>query len=251
MSLLNSRERFSYRMYKYAWAGLDLFFPPHCGGCNTSGSRWCSQCQLSVKKLPKTVCNLCGRPMPYLSECYTCESNTPSYDALRSWAFYEGPVRKAIHNLKYRGDMSLGEILAQPLVNLVTNICWDADLILPVPMGTKRISTRGFNHAALLTRPIAYAMGIPFTKKCLRKIRDTPTQVGLSLPVRLTNVKGAFLAEEKNIKGRRLILVDDVTTSGATMEACAIALREAGAAAVYGLTIARTRFSVMDYEYHV
>ena len=247
MSNIKSRERFSYRMYKYAWAGLDLFFPPHCGGCNSPGSRWCLQCQQMVNELPPAVCIQCGRPYNIQSNCPACEHSAPSYDSLRSWAYFDGPIRKAIHSLKYRGDITLGEILARPLINIVDNLGWEPDLVLPVPMGVKRLSTRGYNHAALLARPVAYAIGKPFFPRCLRKIRETSTQVGLSFSDRLMNVKGAFHAVVKYVSGSRVLIVDDVTTSGATMEACASALKEAGADVVYGLTLARTRFDAYQY----
>jgi len=244
VSKVKRRERITYRIYKYAWAGLDIFFPPHCGGCNLPGSRWCFQCQVSVQKLPNEICIQCGRPFIFQAKCPECEYDAPAYDELRSWAYYEGPIKKAIHSLKYRGDITLGEILARPLINIVENQAWVPDLVLPVPMGDERLSTRGYNHATLLARPVAYAIGKPFYPRCLQKIRETSTQVGLSLSDRLTNVKGAFQAAEKYVNGKLVLIVDDVTTSGATMEACASALKESGAIAVYGLTIARTRYNV-------
>jgi ComF family protein len=200
-----------------------------------------------VKKLPQKVCDQCGRPFNVQPKCPACQYDAPSYDELRSWAFYEGPVRKAIHSLKYRGDITLGEILARPLINIIERQAWVSDFVLPVPMGEKRLSSRGYNQATLLARPVAYAIGKPFFPKALRKIRETSTQVGLSFSERLENVKGAFQAAVKNVHGMSVLIVDDVTTSGATMEACACALKKAGAIKVYGLTIARTRFDSYQY----
>lgn len=242
MPPIKSRDQFSYQIYKYAWASLDLLFPPHCGGCNSPGSRWCTQCQKSVKKIPAVVCIQCGRPSDTQAKCSICEYNAPSYDELRSWAFYEGPVRKAIHKLKYRGDITLGELLARPLIKVVKNLSWCPDLIVPVPMGDKRQSIRGYNHAVLLSRPVALALGKLFAPKSLRKIRETSTQVGLSFTDRLTNVNGSFQAVENYVQAKRVLVIDDVTTSGATIEACACALKEAGAERVFGLTVARTKF---------
>lgn len=243
MPHLKNKENFSYRVYKYAWSGLDLLFPPHCGGCDGPGSRWCKKCQKSVKILPASVCECCGRSKKFFNICSDCERIEPSFKALRSWAYYQGPLRKAIHKLKYNGDITLGEILARPMIEIVEKLNWSLDLIVPVPMDKKRLSMRGYNHAVLLARPISYALGCNFSTNSLHKIRHTTTQVGLSVSERMSNISGAFSADHDRVLNKIILIVDDVVTTGATMEACSKALHKAGAADVFGVTLARTKFA--------
>jgi ComF family protein len=143
--------------------------------------------------------------------------------------------------------MTLGEILARPLASIIIESGWSSDLLVPVPLGAASQSQRGYNQAALLGRPVALANGLKYTTKALRKVRETLTQVGLKYYERFQNVADAFEAESKIVSGRNIVVVDDVTTSGATMEACAAALRVAGARNIYGLTLARSSYQMGGY----
>ncbi|MFC2053127.1 ComF family protein [Chloroflexota bacterium] len=143
--------------------------------------------------------------------------------------------------------MTLGEILARPLVSIIVESGWKPDLLVPVPLVAVRQSQRGYNQAALLARPVALANGINYTTKALHKVKVTPTQVGLKYHERFQNVADAFKAEAKIVAGRNIVVVDDVTTSGATMEACASALMAAGARNIYGLTLARSSYQMGGY----
>jgi predicted amidophosphoribosyltransferase len=133
----------------------------------------------------------------------------------------------------------LGEILARPLIELLKNQDWIIDLIVPVPLGVARLKERGYNQSALLTRPIALAQGISHRPRALTRTRETRSQVGLTFYERRENVAGAFLADSWLVKDCHALVVDDVATSSATLDACAVALIEAGAQKVYGLTLAR------------
>jgi ComF family protein len=144
-----------------------------------------------------------------------------------------------MHRLKYQGDLALGEALAQNLVALFRNLAWQVDLVTAVPLGVARRKERGYNQAALLAFPLALACGIPYRAKALQKVRQTRTQVGLNVAQRYQNVEGAFRAERTVVAEKRVLVVDDVTTSGATIRVCSSALLEAGARQVYGLTLAR------------
>jgi ComF family protein len=109
-------------------------------------------------------------------------------------------------------------------------------------MGAERLSQRGYNQAALLAFPLALSLGVPYRPHAIRKIRETPSQVGLTAIQRRANVIGVFRAEKEEVLGRHVLLVDDVTTSGSTLNECAATMLEAGASQVYGLTLARTVF---------
>jgi ComF family protein len=171
--------------------------------------------------------------------CPACHSSARHFVALRSWAVFAGPLRSGIHRLKYKGDMALGETLARPLISLFESLNWPVDCVVPVPAGARRRAERGYNQAALLAFPLSLACRLPYPSGALTKTRETRSQVGLTLPERRLNVAGAFQARARQTAGKRVLVVDDVTTSGATLDACAAALLAAGAHEVYTLTLAR------------
>lgn len=240
-----------YRFYQWVWTGLDWLFPPQCGGCGRDGSRWCSDCQKNTQILPLSVCQVCGRVMQTAALCQTCRNIKPPYTALRSWALYTGPLRSAIHRLKYEGDISLGDILARPMLSLLQNTQWIVDMIVPVPIGSSRKTGRGYNQAALLALPLALGLGIAYRNRVLNRTRDTRSQVGLTVIERRANVAGAFRAVQGYVEGKNVLVVDDVMTSGATIEACAKALIEAGANKVYGVTLAQAMYNSKSEELEI
>jgi ComF family protein len=125
------------------------------------------------------------------------------------------------------------------MIDCLSLTAWKVDLVIPVPISLSRRSERGYNQAALLARPMALYFGMNYQPRALKKSRETHSQVGLSFDERQANVQGAFIAERLIIQGKDVLVVDDVTTSGATLNSCAQALRLAGAKEVYCLTLAR------------
>jgi ComF family protein len=168
-----------------------------------------------------------------------CLAYEPPFQALRSYAVYNGSLRNAIHRLKYEGDMALGEALSRFMLIKLIKLSWEVDVVVPVPIGVARREQRGYNQAAMLAFPIALGARRKYEPGALIKVQDTPSQVGLTFEQRRANVAHAFEAVNASVKGKKILLVDDVTTSGATIEACARALRKSGAEVVYGLTLAR------------
>jgi ComF family protein len=148
-------------------------------------------------------------------------------------------MRKAIHRLKYQHDLGLGEILSQYMVRGYLIQKWQVDLVIPVPLSLDRLAERGYNQASLLAKPFSFTLDLDFRPQALTRVRETRSQVGLSAQERRTNVQEAFLAKPKEVESRKILLIDDVTTTGSTLNACAAALMEAGAAQVYCLTLAR------------
>jgi competence protein ComFC len=145
--------------------------------------------------------------------------------------------------MKYVGDMALGEILSRPLVEMLGILSWPIDLVVPVPIGRARQRERGYNQAALLAYPLALCTGIPYRAKALRRKRETRSQVGLNQMERKQNVADAFMAVRELVNGKNVLVVDDVTTTGATLYACAQALLDSGSRSVYGITLARAGLS--------
>lgn len=158
---------------------------------------------------------------------------------LRSYGEYGGSLRNAILRLKFRRDIGLAEALSKHLISLYNELNMDIDLIVPVPLNKTRQRKRGYNQAGLLALPLAYAICKPYKSQAIERIRDTHSQVRLGASERKKNVQDAFHAHSRWIDGKKVLVVDDVTTTGSTMSACAKALSQAGASAVYGLTLAR------------
>lgn len=217
---------------------LDWLYPPECGGCSQLGVRWCGECQKNVPTLGNRVCPICGNPQSNSQPCLHCTSSPPAYQALRSWGSFTGPLRKALHRLKYKQDIGLGEALAVPLITMTKQLNWKPDFITAVPLGAARLKERGYNQARLLAYPMALALNIPTRFDAIQRTRETRSQVGLNRTQRRQNVQGAFQASPA-VTGKTVLVIDDVTTTGATLQACAVALKTAGAAQVYALTLAR------------
>ena len=159
-----------------------------------------------------------------------------------------GSVQKAVHRLKYQRDLALAETLAGVLLTLVRNEGWAVEVVVPVPLGRMRRRERGYNQAALLAFPLALGLGVPFRGKALARVRETASQVGLGAEARRRNVAGAFaVAQPRAVEGKTVLLVDDVMTTGATLDAAATALKSGGARWVFAVTVAR---AVMRRDVH-
>jgi competence protein ComFC len=229
----------AYWLYRFFWNALDWVFPPKCGGCGALGERWCTTCQQKTTPIGKEVCHCCGIPLAGGGLCIQCQDQPPAVTAIRSWAVYQGPVREAIHHLKYSRHIGMGEILARHQIDTLAALPWRMDLVTCVPLSTQRKKQRGYNQSSMLARPVALALKIPYRPGLLERTRETISQVGLSASQRRLNVAGAFQSEAGSLQGLSVLVIDDVTTTGSTLNACAQALKDAGAAAVYGLTVAR------------
>jgi ComF family protein len=234
-----SKPHWLYPLYRLAWSGLDWLFPPRCGGCGKVGSRWCPECQQKVPVLTGELCEKCGIPQDGQKICKSCLIQPPPYRVLRSWAVFDFPVRQALLKLKYYRDIGLGDALAVPLTVLARSLDWPIDFILPVPSGRKRLQERGYNQVALIARPLSLALGLDYQPRALKRKRETVSQVGLSVVERRDNMQDAFFADPCFVRGKVILVVDDVATTGSTLSSCSEALYQSGAAGVFALTVAR------------
>jgi ComF family protein len=175
--------------------------------------------------------------------CYACHSHPLHVSGLRAVSTYQDPLRSCIHSLKYEGNTRLAEPLGLLLAQSYRAYGMRADVIVPVPLHSERERQRGYNHASLLAEVCAQQVGVPASNRLLVRHRATPAQVGLTAQERLQNVAGAFLCPPAFasglLHGRTILIIDDVSTTGSTIEACAAALFTAGAQAVWGLVLAR------------
>ncbi|MEQ8745853.1 ComF family protein [Pyruvatibacter sp.] len=165
----------------------------------------------------------------------------PVYDRARAALLYDGMARRLVHQLKYSDRMDLAPLLARLMAVAGRDLLAGADMIVPVPLHRRRMFARRFNQAALLARVLGEVTGVTSEPDLLERVRPTQSQVGLSRAGRRRNVRGAFRLRQNapDVAGRHIVVIDDVLTSGATVEACAVVLKRAGAARVDVLTAAR------------
>jgi competence protein ComFC len=210
-------------------------------GCGRPHVLLCDACRRSLHYAPAGFCHACGRPLSHTGPglCPLCARQAPSLTDSFAVAYSTGVIRSAIHKLKYSDQSRLAEPLAELLAGWWRDYPLPADVIIPIPLHPRRERERGYNQSALLARRLGQAIGAPVDETSLSRVRDTQPQVGLGHIARRENVSGAFQCTEGALAGRRVLLIDDVTTTGATLEAAAHALKEAGARMVWGLTVAR------------
>ena len=233
------RPNIEYYINRWFWMGVDLLYPPSCVGCEKLGVVLCPSCLAKIKKISPPFCICCGAKITNGNICSNCEVMPLKISAIRSWAYYDDITRKALHQLKYRRNLALGETFSHFLSELIKNTDWKIDVITPIPLGRGRYRERGYNQAALLAKPVANKLNIPYRPKIVHRWRETRSQVDLTLSERKNNVAGAFKANRDLALGKRVLIIDDITTSGSTLISCAESLIDAGAKAVYGVTVAR------------
>ncbi len=233
-----------------AVAALDLVFPPLCHACHAfiphAGTlHICTECHERLLPIVSPFCSACGVPFSGAGGdhiCSRCATSPPSFDAARGAYAHEGVISDLIHAFKYRNKTHLRRPLAQLTLaafpDLLTHPRYD--LMLPVPLHRKKLASRGFNQAVLLGEIIARQACLPFDRHNLRRTRWTEPQINLSAEERRVNVRGAFaVSDPAKVAGQRILLVDDVLTTGSTVEECAKVLKKFGAVGVDVLTVAR------------
>ena len=220
---------------------LDLLLPVRCGGCGQFGALYCERCRLRTHRLREPLCRRCGAEVEFAKARCGCRDRLHALGRLRSAARYEGPLERAIHRFKYERRRPLAKPLAELLADRLAVDGPAGEFIAWVPLHPRRQWERGYNQSELLAAELARRFGLPSGPGRLLRTRDTRAQVGLDRRRRLLNVAGAFTWRGQDLGRRSVILIDDVATTGATLEACAQALRAAGAGVVTGLTVARVQ----------
>jgi competence protein ComFC len=221
---------------------VQTVLPETCAGCDVSGTWLCDDCSTRTRRIDQsTACPCCGTPCDprqrSCRECSTAHTTLTTLHSCRSAYEHHGPVRDAIHRLKYGGEYARAEWCAEELEGLLHALRWQADVLVPVPLHPQRLRERGYNQSERIAHHLARTIGTTDDGLLLRS-RFVRPQVGLNADERRENVAGAFAAT-RSIAGASIILIDDVVTTGSTLNACAQALRDAGASEVRALTVAR------------
>lgn len=234
-----------------------LVFPAPCRLCTNmldTGTRvpFCSDCVARLAHaLPEPLCAKCGRPIvsnvvnegvSAPPQCHFCRLGKYDFDMARSYGAYSPAMSRAILLLKYGEVTPLGTWFARHLAAIAArdHESFAADVLVPVPLDAGRMRERGYNQAELIARPLARMLGIPFRSYLLVRTKTRPDTLRLTRRERWETVRGAFATHERaQVDRMRVLLVDDVFTTGATLDACSRALRQAGADRVVGLTVAR------------
>ncbi|MCB4803760.1 ComF family protein [Methylobacterium brachiatum] len=228
---------------------LSLIYPPTCCGCGSATAdpgALCPSCWTGLRLIEEPLCQRFGTPFavdlgvgPLLSPRAIAEP--PVFGRARAVALYDDVARRLVHRLKYEDRLDLSGVMGRMMAASGRTLIAEAECVVPVPLHRWRLWRRRFNQAALLGRVIAKGAGLPFEPSALVRVRATRSQVGLSRPARAENLSGAFrvaTAQAYRIRGRRVLLIDDVMTTGATGNAAARALLRGGATSVDLLTFA-------------
>lgn len=243
------RQLFAHRLRGLAGAALDLVYPPACAGCGVLlGSResLCPKCWSMLSFIERPYCEVLGTPFSHdlgpgiLSA--DAIANPPPFDRLRSVALYDDLARVLVHSLKYRDRTDLAPMMAGWMLRASDGAVEAADIIVPVPLHRLRLVWRKFNQSAELGRALSTLSGKPHLVDAIRRTKRTRRQIGLGPRAREENVRGAFSITpegREQLFGRRVVLVDDVYTTGATVSAATRVLKRAGVADVTVLTFAR------------
>ncbi len=228
----------------------DLFFPRTCAFCDSpdtgNDSCLCNDCTDSVRFLSDSLCGTCGMPVPGIAGqeaavCGRCLTRPPRYGRARYGTHYERLVREALVRFKYHAALHSGRGLSVLLIRSFYRYFEKSefDVIVPVPIHRKRLIRRGFNQSLVLAQRLSADTGIPINRTALKKVKDTLPQVGLTRRERIENLKGSFgVSNPAVLLGKRVLLVDDVATTGSTIAECAKVIAAAKAARVDVLVLA-------------
>ncbi len=222
----------------------DFFFPVDytCNVCGREifGGYFCKDCETALPKIEEARCAHCGRKTAYFTErCDSCSGRETYFEKARSVYEYDGSVKKLIPDLKYEGKKYIAEIFGNVLSELYFESGFDCDFCVFVPMSDERATSRGYNHALLIAKEFSRLSGVPLRRDVIVKSRETIQQMRLSREERQENLKGSFaIKNRKEIIGKRVLLIDDVMTTGATAESVCGLLIKNGASSVFVLTVA-------------
>jgi ComF family protein len=223
---------------------VDSFFPRRCVGCGKVGGFLCPECLGKLPRLLPPLCPNCGRSQASGIVCPSCRQRQTEIDGIRSPFRFDEIIRKAIHQLKYRNLRAISPCLAELLADYFRSNPLPGEALVCVPLHPRRLRERGYNQSTLLARELSRRIDLPVIEDCLIRVKQAQPQVrAVDVEERRRNVADAFVCLDEMVSGKQIILIDDVCTSGATLESCAAALKSKGAMSIWGLTLARESYN--------
>lgn len=219
---------------------LDLFFPARCVSCGQLGNLFCNDCKADILTISSQTCPMCNKISPKGKFCGRCRPKTALSGIASACYFREGTIKEAIHSFKYENVHSLSINLSRLLIDLLGREKISFDVVCFVPITKKREGWRGYNQAEILAQAVADHFKKPLIP-VLKKVKETKTQVGLPKKKREQNLRGAFRIKtgKLQIENKRILLVDDVVTTGTTLNECGRILKSAGAREIWAVTVAK------------
>lgn len=217
---------------------LDTIYPPRCVGCRQRGEWLCGRCLIAIEKLPRPFCVRCRASFDHGGADHRCGVGVNAALVVTAGGVFGGPLRSAVHALKYQGRHAVARTLVMLVVPPLAELLQEGDLLIPIPLHPSRERQRGYNQSLIVARELAGVLPLDLAPHALRRVRRTAVQMELPAARRVANVRDAFAARPELVAGRRVWLLDDVVTTGATMQEAARTLREAGAIQVRGIALA-------------
>ena len=213
---------------------MNLLLPAVCAGCGRVGDLVCPDCKGQVEWVRDPICYSCGKPSDIVvGLCRGCESDPLMINQIRAAALHVDPVKRILHLMKYEGYFALAASLAEIMIRAWPRWQSPVDIVIPIPLHSERKRQRGYNQAEMLVRSMEDKLNWSIVPEGLRRHKRTTPQVGLTIKQRQQNVRDAFTADKDVVEGKDVLLVDDVCTTGSTLDSAARVLLDAGARSVY------------------
>ena len=219
---------------------IKLIFPAVCISCGKFGDFICVDCEKKLSRLLPPICQRCGKPESSAQYCPECWRKQSDLSGIRSVFIFEGIIRTAVHELKYYHLRAISSLLGEYMAIYYRDNALSCDYLIPVPLHPKRFGQRGYNQSELLTAKMSEITGVPMLNDAIVRVIDNEPQARtVSVEERRHNVENVFSCKNSLVRGKEVMIVDDVCTSGATLEACAKSLIGGGAKKAFGITLAR------------
>lgn len=227
-------------LQKFSQICLDTLFPPYCLHCKALNSWFCENCLSQVDYITTHICSRCGTPWANGSCKHCLQHQLHDINGIRAAAcFYDDPMRSTIHAFKYNNQKAVAGVLGQILAKTYQQYNLKAEVLVAVPLHPSRLKERGYNQSELLAQQLGRLLQLPVSSLTLQRTKKTKSQITLGATERKENVAGAFACCDNRLTNKHILLIDDVCTTGSTLDACAAALKASGSASVWGLTLAR------------
>ncbi len=228
------------RLAKIGDVTLGIFLPQYCLCCRREGNILCPACRNRLAQVAVPFCARCGLPQTTGRPCPDCSGQNFVINGIRSVFLFEGLLRKAVHHFKYDNLRTLARPLAEAMADYLKRSTIPVDMLVPVPLHPTRLRERGYNQSLLLAREMGKMCGLPVEHRWLeRKVNTLPQAKTTDARERHQNMQDVFFCHPASFSNKNILLVDDVATTGATLNACAAALKRSQATSIWGLTVAR------------